>query len=285
MLPLFFQVVLLDSAAKAGARLAIPSLATPLGGIIAGFVMSRYGRLIWLVRTGALLMAFGNALVTSLGFSDVFWKYYVFIFSASLGQGIMYPVTLFTNLATFEHSDHAVSASTVYLVRSVGSVWGVAISSAIVQTTLKWRLPEAMGNVDNKAEVSLLACRTADCANEARSSSMGSDILSLRFDTCRSRFSYRCGMSITMAYAPPLRYRLVSWYWGSSLRCWRGLVVCVARSEWSLQLLAENVACYQYSLQSGMKHGQQNLAIREHSPPRYLCLRSASGICFTYKHH
>ncbi|KAK4622332.1 hypothetical protein CLAFUW4_06704 [Fulvia fulva] len=153
MLPLFFQVVLLDSAAKAGARLAIPSLATPLGGIIAGFVMSRYGRLIWLVRTGALLMAFGNALVTSLGFSDVFWKYYVFIFSASLGQGIMYPVTLFTNLATFEHSDHAVSASTVYLVRSVGSVWGVAISSAIVQTTLKWRLPEAMGNVDNKAEL------------------------------------------------------------------------------------------------------------------------------------
>ncbi|EME43038.1 hypothetical protein DOTSEDRAFT_25026 [Dothistroma septosporum NZE10] len=153
MLPLFFQVVLLDSAAKAGARLAIPSLATPLGGIMAGFVMSRYGMLIWLVRVGGLFMAIGNALVTSLGFSDALWKYYVFIFPANLGQGIIYPATLFTNLATFEHSDHAVSASTVYLVRSVGSVWGVAISSAIVQTTLKWRLPEALENVKNKAEL------------------------------------------------------------------------------------------------------------------------------------
>lgn len=41
MLPLFFQVVLLDSASTAGARLAIPSLATPIGGVIAGVVMSR----------------------------------------------------------------------------------------------------------------------------------------------------------------------------------------------------------------------------------------------------
>lgn len=36
MLPLFVQVVLLDSASKAGTPLAIPSLATPTGGIIAG---------------------------------------------------------------------------------------------------------------------------------------------------------------------------------------------------------------------------------------------------------
>lgn len=104
MLPLFFQVILLDSPAKAGARLAIPSSATPIGGIFAGFVMSRYGKLIPLVRSGALFMSLGNALVTSLAFRDDLWKYYLFIFPANLGQGIIYPSTLFTNLATFEHS-------------------------------------------------------------------------------------------------------------------------------------------------------------------------------------
>ncbi|KAF7190628.1 putative transporter [Pseudocercospora fuligena] len=153
VLPLFFQVVLLDTAAKAGARLAIPSLATPIGGILAGLVMSRYGRLMPLVRLGAFFMALGNGLVTSLGFYDALWKYYVFIFPANLGQGIIYPSTLFTNLATFEHSDHAVSASTVYLVRSVGSVWGVAITSAIIQTTLKQKLPKALNNVQNRDEL------------------------------------------------------------------------------------------------------------------------------------
>lgn len=104
MLPLFFQVVLLDSATKAGARLAIPSLATPIGGVIAGIVMSRWGKLIALVRTGAILMTFGNLLVTSLSFDDSTWKYTAFIFPANLGQGIIYPATLFTTLASFDHS-------------------------------------------------------------------------------------------------------------------------------------------------------------------------------------
>lgn len=66
--------------------------------------MSRYGKLISLVRVGALLMVFGNALVTALQFEDSSWKYMVFIFPANLGQGIVYPGLLFTGLATFQHS-------------------------------------------------------------------------------------------------------------------------------------------------------------------------------------
>ena len=104
MLPLFFQVILLDSAAQAGVRLAIPSLATPIGGLVTGFVMSRYGKLITLLRVGVILMTIGNALATSLQFRDATWKYYVFIIPANFGQGITYPSTLFTNIATFEHS-------------------------------------------------------------------------------------------------------------------------------------------------------------------------------------
>jgi hypothetical protein len=66
--------------------------------------MSRYGRLIGLVRTGAALMVLGNALVTSLHFNDSGWKYFVYIFPANLGQGIIYPGILFTSLATFDHA-------------------------------------------------------------------------------------------------------------------------------------------------------------------------------------
>ncbi|KAI1481027.1 MFS general substrate transporter [Daldinia eschscholtzii] len=153
LLPLFFQIVLLDSATTAGARLAIPSLATPIGGLIAGIVMSRWGKLITLVRIGAILMAIGNGLVTSLNFVDSNWKYFVYIFPANLGQGIIYPGMLFTSLATFEHADHAVSASTVYLIRSLGTVWGVSITSAIVQTTLSVRLPDVLNDVPDKWRV------------------------------------------------------------------------------------------------------------------------------------
>ncbi|KAH6603296.1 hypothetical protein Trco_008071 [Trichoderma cornu-damae] len=147
MLPLFFQVVLQDSATKAGARLAVPSLAMPMGGLIAGSVMSRWGKLIPLMRTGLILMAVGQALVSSWAFADASWKYVLYILPSHLGTGIVYPSILFISIASHSHSDHAVSASTTYLVRSLGTVWGVSITSAIVQNTLSVRLPQVLGEV------------------------------------------------------------------------------------------------------------------------------------------
>lgn len=99
-----FQVVLLDSPSKAGTRLVIPCLATPLGGLLAGIVMSRWGKLALLVRTGAALMLVGNFLVVLLRFNDSQWKYCAYVIPANLGQGIVYPGILFTFLAAFDHS-------------------------------------------------------------------------------------------------------------------------------------------------------------------------------------
>lgn len=103
MLPLFFQVVLEDSPAQAGARLIIPSLATPVGGLIAGFVMSRYGQLANLVRVGTVLMMVGNLLVAMLKFHDSNWKYVLFLVPANLGLGMANPSCLFSFISAFEH--------------------------------------------------------------------------------------------------------------------------------------------------------------------------------------
>lgn len=104
MIPLFFQVVLQDSPSEAGIRLVIPSLATPVGGLLAGIIMSRYGRLNELVRVGCFLMMLGNGLVASLKYKDAPWKYLVYLIPANLGQGIAYPSILFTFLAAFDHT-------------------------------------------------------------------------------------------------------------------------------------------------------------------------------------
>jgi hypothetical protein len=102
--PLFFQVILKDNPSKAGMRLVIPSLATPIGGVVAGVVMSRRGCLSELVRVGCFLMMAGNALVASLRYHDASWKYLLYLLPANLGQGICYPAILFTFLAAFDHS-------------------------------------------------------------------------------------------------------------------------------------------------------------------------------------
>ncbi|KAL4797613.1 major facilitator superfamily domain-containing protein [Aspergillus venezuelensis] len=161
-LPLFFQVILLDSASKAGARLVIPSLATPIGGLLSGIIMSRYGKLSYLMRTGAALMLAGNILVMALKFTDAEWKYFVYVIPANLGQGVVYPAILFTFLAAFGHDDHAVSASTVYLIRSLGTVYGVAITSAIVQNELVRSLPGALRGVIDEIRHSVSAIYELD---------------------------------------------------------------------------------------------------------------------------
>jgi len=104
IIPLFFQVVLSESASKAGMRLVIPALGTPVGALIAGFVMSRWGMLNHLVRLGCLLMVVGNGVMATLNYHDSSWKYVVYLFPANVGQGIVFPSILFTNIATFEQS-------------------------------------------------------------------------------------------------------------------------------------------------------------------------------------
>ncbi|OAL34145.1 hypothetical protein AYO20_06600 [Fonsecaea nubica] len=151
--PLFFQVVLRDNPSEAGMRLVIPSLATPAGGVLSGIVMSRWGRLSELVRAGCFIMMVGNGLVASLKYQDASWKYMVYLFPANFGQGICYPAILFTFLAAFDHSYQAVSTSTVYLFRSMGTVWGVAASSTLLQNILAQQLPSALEGIPNKDEL------------------------------------------------------------------------------------------------------------------------------------
>ncbi|KAF4625858.1 hypothetical protein G7Y89_g12308 [Cudoniella acicularis] len=155
VVPLFFQVVLLDTPSKAGLRLVIPSLATPVGGVVAGLIMSRYGRLSELVRAGCFFMVLGNGLVASLKYRDSDWKYLVYLFPANFGQGIVYPSILFTFLAAFDHSQQAVSTSMVYLFRSMGTVWGVAASSTAVQNLLSERLTLALAGFPDSEKIVL----------------------------------------------------------------------------------------------------------------------------------
>ena len=55
------------------------------------------------------------------------------------------------------------SASTVYLIRSLGTVWGVAITSTIIQNSLSSGLPEALSGVPDKWKVTPSSFPLRDC--------------------------------------------------------------------------------------------------------------------------
>jgi hypothetical protein len=52
--------------------------------------------------------------------------------------------------------DHAVSSSTTYLIRSLGGVWGVAITSKVVQNIIRIHLEDAFSEIPDKEKVRIL---------------------------------------------------------------------------------------------------------------------------------
>jgi len=102
MVPLYLQAVRGDSPSAAGVRLMIPSLATPVGGVIAGSLMHRGYRLAYNVRFGTAMMLLGNILAWSMGTTGARWKEFIYLVPANMGLGLTNPSVLFSFISLCE---------------------------------------------------------------------------------------------------------------------------------------------------------------------------------------
>lgn len=151
-LPLLFQIVLDDTPSAAGLRLAIPSLATPIGGITAGVLMNRYGLLSSLVFAGTLTMAIGNFLALLITPETSSSLVRLLLIPANLGQGAAFPSSLFTFVFAYGSEHQATSTSTLYLSRSIGGVFGVSGVSAVIQAYLKYKVTKDLTELDEYSD-------------------------------------------------------------------------------------------------------------------------------------
>ncbi|KAK3349780.1 major facilitator superfamily domain-containing protein [Lasiosphaeria hispida] len=186
MVPLYFQAVRGDSPSAAGLRLMIPSLATPVGGVIAGSMMHRGYPLCYNVRIGTAMMLLGNVLAFSMGMTGSRWKEFIYLVPANLGLGLTNPSVLFSFVSLFEHREQAVATSTVYLIRSMGTIYGVTVTAAIVQNVLMARLSEALGSeaseeLIEKLRKSVFALRDLPPATEMAVRALYGDALKIAF--------------------------------------------------------------------------------------------------------
>ncbi|CAK7229794.1 hypothetical protein SCUCBS95973_007348 [Sporothrix curviconia] len=200
LMPLFFQAVLLDSASVAGLRLVASSLATPLGGLTTGLAMKYFATrsqttlLTSLARAGAVVLFVGGIINLALGMHDPSWMYAAYLTVGGFGQGMSYPASLFRFIGACDFGEHAVATYLVYLVRSVGSVCGVAAISTIVQTHLVKRLTDIFGGTPGGADLidtlthSVEALR--DLPAETRAVVQG-----LYYESCRRGLYFLLGVS------------------------------------------------------------------------------------------
>jgi MFS family permease len=149
ILPLLFQIVLNDSPSKAGLRLGIPSLFTSVGSLITAYFMNKdVKNLVYLVHFGVFLLALGNflALLISKKFPPVALNF--LLIPANTGLGVSNPALLFTFVFAFPRHLQASSTSTLYLFRSIGNVYGVAIISTIILQSLRVQLIKNFDKLD-----------------------------------------------------------------------------------------------------------------------------------------
>lgn len=153
-LPLYFQAVLLESASKAGSRLLVPSIATTIGSTITGIFISQTGRVGPSLFIGSSLVIFGavNFVLLRRGMPSLF--YTAILIPANMGQGILMPSQYMSLLGITYHHEQAVVSSICFMWRSIGSVFGIAISSLIVQNGLVHYLEKYVtGEPTEKAEI------------------------------------------------------------------------------------------------------------------------------------
>ncbi|KAM7198156.1 major facilitator superfamily transporter [Rhypophila sp. PSN 637] len=191
--PLFFQGVLLSSATTSGLRLLTCSLVSSSAGAATGLLITSTRRLKWPLVTGTTLIIFGTLCLSSLQRSWPSWTYVLVLIPTHSGMGFQYTATSVSILAVPDPTTlnsppespnnpkllqnqkrkssppKAVITSTLILVRSLGMVLGVSLSSLIVQNALWYFLdinvqgpPEDKEFVINEVRRSVEAIRTLE---------------------------------------------------------------------------------------------------------------------------
>lgn len=147
MLPVYFQAVLGAPAQQSGLWLLPFSLAFPVGAALAGFMLSKLGRYKPIhLATSALCTIFcGVCSILDAHSSEASWvilqiflSFIISAPSATLLPAIQAPLA---------ESDAATSTGTWAFVRSLGSIWSVAIPAAIFNS----RFGQLLDTIDSES--------------------------------------------------------------------------------------------------------------------------------------
>ncbi|KZF19629.1 major facilitator superfamily transporter [Xylona heveae TC161] len=152
-IPLYFQVTENASATNAGVHL-FPSVAgNAVGALCAGFFIKRTGRYKALTVTATLLASFGYLLLILRwhGHTNILESLY--IFPCGFGTGVAMS-SVFVGLgAGVDTKFMAIAAAGVYLSNSIGTVTGLSIVNAVLQSCLKPRLQKGLDGYADKDKI------------------------------------------------------------------------------------------------------------------------------------
>ena len=140
-LPLFLQIVHGVSPTSSGLRL-LPLMASMLiTSVFSGRMITRVGRYKMFPIVGMIVMTVGLYLLSQLTVSTSYLTFSAYMVVLGLGMGLVMQVLILAVQNAVEYRDMGVATSTAVFLRSMGSVFGLAIFGAIFANKLKYWMP------------------------------------------------------------------------------------------------------------------------------------------------
>ncbi|KAH6892924.1 major facilitator superfamily-domain-containing protein [Thelonectria olida] len=136
--PLYFQVTQRVSSTVAGAHLFPAVIGNTMGGIVSGVIIRRTGRYKGLIISAALCGIFSYGLMLLRWHGHTGWLESLYIIPGGIGTGIAQSATFIALQAVVTPADKAAAASGLFLSITIGAVVGLAASSAVMQTVLRF---------------------------------------------------------------------------------------------------------------------------------------------------
>lgn len=145
-LPVYFQAVKNASPSRAGVQLFPTATTIAPAAAISGVIITITGRYRIFHYLGFILMSLGCGLFALLDedTSTAAWVGYQVLFG--LGNGMVYNSMIPPLLASLPPSEVATATATWTFMRSFGSIWGIAIPSAIFNDRVNALVKERLAN-------------------------------------------------------------------------------------------------------------------------------------------
>ena len=134
--PLYLQAVRQTTPTTSGLYLISPLVGVSITAVFAGYFITYTRRFTPTLFGGMFCLLGGTVATTALSPSQPLWTTLLLIPWASIGQGLFFPTCTIATLAINKQDEQAVVVTTLGLLRSLGAIHGVAVSSWLFQNFL-----------------------------------------------------------------------------------------------------------------------------------------------------
>ncbi|PKS08550.1 hypothetical protein jhhlp_004936 [Lomentospora prolificans] len=142
--PIYFQVSQRVSNAKAGAHLFPAVLGNAVGAIVAGVIIKRTGKYKATLMFGTLASAFSYFLLFVRWHGHTNTLESLYIVPSGFGMGITQTAVFTSIQASVDRKRRAPAIAGMYLTSQLGMILGLAVVSAVVMETVRWKLDQLL---------------------------------------------------------------------------------------------------------------------------------------------